>query len=363
MMTVFRMYLLFAAWVAASLVIAGPAGATPTGGEDEKARAAAELRKLVRERSMNTIPREKAVLELCRLKAARELEPFLAVQRLDRTVIWALSEIGDPKSVGPVLETVDRMRLESRPYLATYVASFGTPEVRTWLAKLATHKEVIYPQQKRWIRGARLRAGDPAIRREVLAGLKSSDPDVCAAALSTLGDSRSPEFLAQVARFASDERRLTEPVKSRFRAKQIRKMPDGSTSQTIVSPELATVAAVALEAASCVVRPMTPERIAWWYGLEAGPRFHAECDGAKRLRAFVASDRKAARKKTIRGLDALGKLFDHIRASERGEAARKSKLKNIDCSFSTQWRITYELAGVSYEATVGRKGEVAVKAA
>lgn len=329
---------------------------------EDKAAAAAELQTLLDKRMMNTIPREKAVMKLRDLKASRELVRFLDVPRLNAMVIWALSEIGDPRSVAPVLKALDRMDVKQRPYLGRFVASFRTPEVRAWLEALSENEALSGSGAERWLLAARLRAGDPAVIKRVGGRLKSKDSTECASALLAMGDSREPAFLERIARFTGDRRSLDAPAKSVFGVEHRKKLANGGWSCSTVYPELKTVAEVALEAASRVVQPMTPEQIAWWHEMERAPRFPPDEDGAKRLKAFVDAERKAARKGVASSAVALHRLFDHIRASKEGEMAQAEKVKILAGKLTSRWEFTIEMLGSRRTATVDvKRGKVTIE--
>jgi len=353
-------YLLLGIVLAWAAPAAGAQGAS--GGNEDKEAAAAELEALLNKRMMNTIPREKAVMKLRDLKASRELERFLDVPRLNDMVIWALSEIGDPGSVAPVLKALDRMDVKQRPYLGRFVGSFRTPEVRAWLEALSENGALSGSGAERWLLAARLRAGDPAVIKTVRGRLKSKDPAECASALLALGDSRDPAFLERIARFTGDRRSLNAPVKSVFGVEHRKKLANGGWSCRTVYPELKTVAEVALEAASRVVQPMTPEQIAWWHEMERAPRFPPDEDGAKRLKAFVEAEKKAARKRVASSAVALRRLFDHVRASKEGEMAQAEKVKVLGAKLTSRWEFTIEMLGSRRTAAVDLKsGEVTLE--
>ena len=348
----------FGACLALALVLATPVLAAP--GDEEQEKAASALKTLLERPMMNTIPREKAVLRLRDLKAARQLERFLDAPQVNRTVIWALSEVGDAGSVKPVLRALDSMGQADRTHLGLYVASFRTPEVQRWLETLDRDDTITNPREKTRVRAARIRAGDESVLKGVLAGLKNPDPDVCAQALLALGQSQHPDYLKHIAPFATDRRTLKTPLKSSFSVQTREELPNGNVQFRSHRPGLATVAEVALEAASRALQPTTMEQIAWWYELEKGPRFTRDDAGARRLDRYVTANQKAARARCFPAHEAVQKFFAQLRASTDWGDDGAREVRDLDVTFQKKtWQITCEVNGQTrVTATVDSRGRV-----
>ena len=106
-----------------------------------------------------------------------------------------------------------------------------------------------------------------------------------------------------------------------------------------------------------MVRPSTPEFIAWWYEMEKGPRFGFDGKAASRLQAWVRADEAAGKAKAPRAADAVAALVRRLRKDGRGEGT----LVLGPVSFAGAWTLPYELDGAKGSAAVDAAGNVSLK--
>jgi hypothetical protein len=245
---------------------------------------------------------------------------------------------------------------------AIWLATWGTKAVRAALRELADGGSLEGNHLLR-VEAALLRAGDAGVRAKVDAALKPDQgrPDELARALLLVGEARAVEYLDRAAHFVASKRRLEHPVRSAFRIEKTTKLPDGGQRVQTESPELRLLGEVALEAANCMVRPTTPDYIAWWYEMEKGPRFGWLPDGAERLRAHVAAGAEEA-------TTAVAALLAHLRQTRDphtrvaiGTVRRDGGWK-ISCTIDEEKVVaTVDPRGnVSLPETVRKRGTLAI---
>lgn len=349
-----------AAVLVASCVLAGRAA----GGEPDAAGTVAELKELLKQYDAagggNTIPIEQALIRLRDARAAAELAGFLGHRRFGFAAAWALSETGDASPAKAVLEAFQARDARGKLEMGLHLGAFRTEEVR---AALRAWHEAADAGTKELARAALLRAGDPAVEKETLDALADRDPAACAKALLRVGDSRREDLLDRVAALAKDERAVPGDLKSRFGVRTRTQTPDGWTRETTDYPVLKTVGAVAIEAASRAVSPTTPEITAWWYEVEAGPRFAATPEGIAFLGAYAEASKAAAKAKGRTAREAVAAVTRWLKASDGDARARITGV-----AFRDGWVVRYRPVtdpggepGAEASATVDAEGHVTVK--
>lgn len=318
---------------------------TALAGEGDVASTVAEMKDLLaqydRAGGGNTIPIEQAIIRLRDLKAGKELVPFLAHKRFGFAVAWALSELGEAALGEAVLEAFKGRDAAGKTEWALFAGAFRTDAMRGALRELANAPEA-KPQDKAIARAALLRAGDPAVEKEVLEKLKGKDVKAIAEALLTIGDSRRGDLLARVTAFAKDERAVEGGLKSGFGVRTVTKLANGGQSSTTSYPELKTLADVAAEAASRLVSPTTPDMMAWWYETETGPRFPINPEGKAFLAAYGEAAAKAAAAKGLAAGEAVSAVLGHVRGAPGGE---EMKVRICSVAFAGGWQIGYRPEG------------------
>lgn len=343
--------------LACSIACAAPCQDTPA------AHVAAKLRSLIAEKAFNTIPREKAILELRDLGAARELAAFLDQARLRHLVVWALAEIGAPESAAACIDALADADVSTRAHASLDVAAFRTDAVRTWLAALAAEADAAgKPPIVARVRAARIRAGDAAVTRRALDALDGDGDDAarCADALLALGESRRTEHLAAIARLADDGRALATPRPSAFTTKVREDLGGGRVRFKTERATLATIGDVALEAANRALRPTTPEQIAWWHEPERRPRFSLDASGRAAIAAHVAAESAAARAGAGDGRDAARRIFAAIRDDPRWRGDEPLDVRDVALRFVDGWTMRAVIGGKPVEAALGTGGRVTI---
>lgn len=289
----------------------------------------------------DTIPIEQALIRLRDLKAGAELVPFLAHRRFGSVAAWALSEVGDAAQAGAMLDALQGRDAAGKAELALYAGAFRTEGMRAALKAFEGAAETS-PAHRALAGAARLRAGDPALEKDLLERLKGKDARAIADALLTIGDSRRADLLGRVVAFARDARPVGAGLTSAFGVETVTHLPDGGVSSTTTHPELKTLADAAAEAASRLVAPTTPDMIAWWYETEAGPRFPISPEGEALLAAYGAAAAKAAAAKALTPGEAVAAVLRHVREAPGGEHV-KARIASV--AFAGTWQIGYRLQG------------------
>jgi hypothetical protein len=292
----------------AAWLLLAPAGDLRAG-EDPGAR----LREMLagNEPLGNTIPLEQEILALRDAGEAGALLEFAGHERFGFLVLWALTEIARPETEAAVLKAFAALPIAERAGAAVWLAAFRSDGVRAALRALRAEKEL--PEGSRGaVDAALLRAGDEKADGAVRAALDGTDADAIARALLLAGDARRADLLPEAAKRATDARKLAAPVASVFPVRVRTEIP-GGWSETTTYPELATLGEVAVEAASRMAKPLTPEMIAWWYEPEKGARFPNDEAGRRLLAAWVEAEAKAAAAMGPGSGAAVAKLFAGLR--------------------------------------------------
>jgi hypothetical protein len=238
---------------------------------------------------------------------------------------------------------------------AVDLAALASDPVRAALGELAASPTVSGDEpMAALVRAARLRAKDPGTVAAFQKGLASKDAAAVAEALLLAGNARATDLLGAVARLADDARPLPKPVESRWSDTKTETSPDGTVTSTSTPVSLATVGAVALEAANRMCVSTLPEWVAWWYEPEKAERFGRGAEGVRRLKAFVAEDAKAEKAKAIRGLAAVEAVLATIRRGE--EEAEAWSL--VSATFDRSWTLTGTLGGKPSRHGVAPDGRV-----
>lgn len=314
-------------------------------GEGDAAATVAEMKDLLaqydRAGGGNTIPIEQAIIRLRDLRAGKELVPFLAHKRFGFAAAWALSELGDATLADSVLDAFKGRDTAGKAEWALFAGAFRTDAMRAALRELANSADA-NPQDKAAARAALLRAGDPAIEKELLEALKGKDVKAIAGALLTIGASRRADLLVKVTAFAKDERAVEGGLKSGFGVQTVKRLANGGQSSTTSYPALATLADVAVEAASRLVSPTTPDMMAWWYETETGPRFPISTEGKAFLAAYGEAAAKAAAAKGLSPGEAVAAVLRHVRGAPGGE---EMKVRICSVAFAGGWTIGYKPEG------------------
>jgi hypothetical protein len=338
-------------------------------GEPDVAGTVEELKALLerydRAGGGDTIPIEQALIRLKDARAGKELVPFLAHRRFGFAAAWALSEIGDPVLAPGMLAAFKGREGNGKAEIALFLGAFRIDEVRAALRASLDGPEGA-GAAKATFRAALLRAAEPAVEKEVLAGLQDKDPAACAAALLLIGESRRIDLMDRLAALAKDGRALPGEVKSRFGVQKTTRMPGGGMSMTTEFPVLKTVGAVAIEAAGVCVSPTTPGMIAWWYEAEVLPRFPQGPEGAAFLVSFAEAAGKAAKAKATGPGEAVSAAIRFLRSQPGNE---ESKVWITGVGFSERWEIRARLlagmgegaAGDEKVVFVDREGKAAAK--
>jgi hypothetical protein len=322
------------------------------------ADAGARLRDLLGSgsRGGNTIPIEQEILRLRDERSAEALVGSVGHERWGPIVLWALAGIAGEAEEATLLDAFARMPVPQRVGSATALAQRQSAKVREALRALLG--EVGAEEGARQtVHAALLRAGDEATRGEVDAALAGSDVAAIVRALLCAGEARAAEYLPAAAALAGDLRPVTPPVRSAFGVRTRTEIPGGFREETAY-PDLATLGAVALEAANRIVGPDTPGMIAWWYEIEETPRFGAGEDGARHLAAYVAEDRKAAEAGALRAETAIRQVLEHLRRTRGGEGG---KVRVTEVAFDGAWTIAGTADGGPWRASVSAKGEVTAR--
>jgi hypothetical protein len=294
----------------------------------------------------NTIPIEREIL---RLKAAGDCERlarYIGHHRFGGTVLWALAGPESAAQEATALRAFRSWPPDRRARAAIWLARWRTEAVRSALRQLLASKSV-EGTLLRHVEAALLRAGDEAVRKKVDAALKSDRgrPDDLAQALLLAGDARALGYLDRAAHFVTSQRRLERPVRSAFQVEKRTKLPNGGQRIETSSPELGSLGEVALEAANRMVRPTTPEYIAWWYEMEKGPRF----EDAAQLQAYVAAGAEGA-------TAAVNALLAHLRQTR--EADTRVAIGTV--SREGGWKISCTINKEEVVATVDARGNVSL---
>ena len=304
----------------------------------------------------NTIPIEEGFIALRDARAGAEVTPFLEHNRFGFIAAWVASDIGDP-ALGPaVLAAFRNCDPAEQADFALYLAFFPTDDAR---AAIRAALEASKKEAKGRLRAALLRAGDPAIEKEILEGLADKDAGACVTALFVLGESRRPDLLDRVLPLVKDERPLAGVLRSRWGVRITKKTPEGGTSSTTDYPLLKTVGAVALEAAAICVLPTTPPMVAWWYENEIGPRFPQSADGIAFLTAWVEAAGKSAAAKACAPAVAVTAALRHLRAQE-GQGDDRFRITGV--VFGKNWEIRYRSGGPMATEANGEEKSVVVGA-
>lgn len=329
---------------AAAALLAGSASA------DEGATLRKHLAAYDRAGGGNTIPIEQEILRLRSSGAADVLVEHLGHRRFGPTILWALTEMKRPPPVDKILEAYRGYSAQEQLQAARSLAALATDEARTALRELSSRKE--------WnehglaiVRGALLRARDPATEEWVKRSLESKDADEVAAALLAAGNGRVERMLPAAAKLLDDGRTLEKSVRSRYKISVRKELPNGGVQISSRYPDLKTVGEVALEAANRMVAPTTPEYIAWWYELEKDKRF----DGAEKLRRYIAADRKAAKAKAPSATQAIAVVLAHLREQN----PKGAHVRIVEVRFRNKaWTIIFEIDGTETQRTVGLNGRL-----
>ncbi len=279
----------------AVLLVAGlvcaPAPVSSAGEEKPGARLAELLGS--QEPLGNTIPVEQEILRLREAKEADALLPFIDEERFGFLVFWAVTDIARPDTEEAARKAFSALPLPERVDRARWLASYRSEGVRQALRALREDPS-LPAESRRAVDVALLRADDATAVAGLKAALGGKDAEPLAAALLLAGDARRADFLADAAKHAGDERALSAPVESEGEIRTRTDNPGGGWTETSTHPALRTLGDVAVEAASRMVKPMTPEMMAWWYEPEKGLRFVPGAEGRALLAAWVAADAKAA---------------------------------------------------------------------
>lgn len=312
----------------------------------DAAATAEELKKLLvaydKAKGGDTIPIERAIIRLRNAGAGKELVPFLSHKRFGFVVAWALAEIGDESHADAVLNAFQARKADGRHEMAFHMGAFRTEGVRGALRTLRDDSAT-QPVQKELLRIALLRAGDEKTEKEVLDAIGGSDVAACARALLLAGDSRRADLLPKIAGFARDTRPLGVEIQSRFPVEK-------------KYPALQTLADAAVEAASRLVAPTTPELIAWWYEAEELPRFPAGADGAALLQAYLDAAAKAAADGGIGPEVAVDAVVRKARA-QGGDG----RVRIVSIAYTEQWEIGFRRSGKTGTGTIDREGNVTIR--
>jgi hypothetical protein len=330
-------------------------GLTFAAGTGNSKDPAEPLRKMLSgsARLNSTIPVEKEILRLRAQENTGALAEFLGHKSHGITCFWALAETGKREHEEKLLEGFSAMPLADRVWCSLWLAPMGTQKVRSALTELCRDKTISADDRHR-IRAALLRAGDPTMTKETRAALSDKDADRVARALLLLGDARAADQLVKISGLAGDERKLSTSLSSRFPVKKKEVLKNGWVRETTTYPDLATVGAVALEAASRAVSPTTPEQIAWWYELEKGPRFEQSKDGVAQLRNYVLADERAASSGAPRAGVAIQTVLDHLRKKKSEDL----KVRIVSVSFAEVWEIGCVANGESRVVRVAASLEI-----
>jgi len=302
----------------------------------------------------NTIPIEKEILALREAGATQALARHLGHPRFGSTVAWALSSAADEDVARQVVAAARTWPERTQAMAASSLARLPGKEAATFLRELAAIGD---PNvwTRRAVQGALLRTGDEETVRAVKKALVAKDASVVAESLHAVALSYDPAWLSALARLLDDARTLPAKVRSRFKIESTERLDDGRTIHRAESPELETVGQLALEAANLLVRPDTPEMIAWWYELEKGPRFGFGEEGAGRLRHTVACDVQAARRKLPTACAAVDALLAHLRGARPD--AESFALERLEVE-KDAWRLEARLDEAGLTAHVDASSRV-----
>jgi len=303
--------------------------------------------------SSNTIPVEQAILRARDEGDYGMLAEFASHPRFGPEILWALGE--DRKEEAKALAAFAGLPASARAAAALSIGAYRSDGARKALAQLLADPGLEAPARAR-VQAALLRAGDPKMLAAAKAALGGKDAEKAADALLLLGDARAAEFLEEALRLASDGTKVGGDRRSRFPEVVTTTNEDGWVTQTSSEPRLETLGDVALEAASRMVAPTTPEQMAWWCEVEHGPRFPRSDAGRKLLRQWVGEDRKARKEKAVGAETALLAIARKIRQEMPEEPVEMTVLS---VAFDKAWTIRYRLGEAEAAATVRPSGEVA----
>lgn len=301
----------------------------------------------------NTIPIEKAILALREAGAVDDLADHLGHHRFGATIAWALATHADEALARRIVAAVGRWNEREQGMAAATLARLPDGAGLPILQEMGA-RESLPGWARPLVSGALLAAGDPDTVGAVKKGLRAKEPEAVATALKAVAHSHDPAWLPALSSLRTDERELPQKVRSHFKVRSTKEGPHG-TIHMAVSPELATVGQLALEAANRVVQPDTPEMIAWWYELEKGPRFGFGEGGARKLRHHVSLDRKAA----DQGLPTASAAINAVLAAIRREdpEAKSFVLEKLGLGRKA-WVVTATVGPEVVTATVDADGTV-----
>ena len=301
----------------------------------------------------NTIPIEKEILALRDAGAADALADHLEHKRFGATVAWALSSRADDTLVRRIVAAVGRWPERQQGMAASMLARLPDDAGLSLLQEMAA-RESLPGWARPPVRGALLTAADSETVFAVNAELAAKEPADVADALKAIAHSHDSDWLSKLEALLSDERTLPQTVRSRFKVRSTKEGPNG-TIHMATSPELATVGQLALEAANLVVRPDTPEMIAWWYELEKDPRFGLGEEGAQKLRHYVSLDLKAEQFRLPTASTAIDAVIAAIRREDPD--ADSFTLEKLNLS-PKGWVLTATVGPETVTARVDAEGAV-----
>lgn len=303
----------------------------------------------------NTIPIEKEILALREAGAAEALVDHLEHRRFGATVAWALASHADEALARRIVAAVGGWNEREQGMAASTLARLPDDAGLSLLQKMAACEDL--PGWARpLVRGALLAAADSDTVFAVNAGLAAKEPGAVADALKAIAHSHDPDWLPKLESLLSDERTLPKTVRSRFKVRTTKEGPHG-TIHMATSPELTTVGQLALEAANLVVRPDTPEMIAWWYELEKDPRFGLGEEGVKKLRHYLYLDQKAEQFR----LPTASVVVDAVIAAIRTEDPHADSFALEEINLGRKgWVLTATVGPETVTAKVDAEGTVAL---
>jgi hypothetical protein len=342
--------------VLCSILILSPAlSALSWGAGTGAADPAARLRKMLSGsvRLNSTIPVEKEILRLRAEGKAAALTEFLGHENHGASCFWVLAESGKPEHEAKLLAAYRKMPLADRVWCSLWLANLGTEGTRATLRELARDESLPVGDRER-VRSALLRAGDADLAKKIRTALAGGDPEAVARSLLVAGDARFVALLPMTLELAADRRKVSKELRSRFPVREKTVLENGWVRETTTYPVLRRIGEVALEAASRMVSPTTPEQIAWWYEVEKGPRFPTDEEGAALLKTYVEADRMAARARAVRAGDAISIALERLRTTMETELeVRISSVK-----FERVWEIVCRANGRRKTIRVSASREV-----
>jgi hypothetical protein len=271
------------------------------------------------ERSYDTSRVEQGIIKLMKLKAGNALLETMKnapIKGFDSTFVWAICDVGDPKTLEPLISYIKNMeqqqQIGSCRYLGKFTSDKASKLIKECLASLTEKDNTIYTKI---LSGALLASGDKETLERIKNDIKGNDIDKKVSAIQLIGYSYNPLYLEHLIPLFNDKTALNSPITSN--EFPIVGTNTGIKNGRIEMPtnkprELTTIIDVALESANILFRENIPSHAKFGYGKLVEPAFGFDDKAIKNISDSASSDKTARSLKLKTTLEAVNKsIYDN----------------------------------------------------